>query len=137
MSDEAPEPPLQQHPQEEGWMAAASSFVSSRIELIKLEARDAGQAALKQGLLLAVIIGCAFFVWILGVVGLIGWISDSQSWPWYVVTLGAAGLHLLVAIIAGVLLRKPAAPSFPLTRAELSKDQAWLETLKNDPKSRN
>ena len=137
MSDQTPEPPPHQAPQEEGWGAAASNFVNSRIELVKLEAREAGQVAVKRGALVAIILGCAFFVWLLGVAGLIGWIADSQSWPWYAVTLVMAGLHLLAAIIAVVLLKKPAEPSFPLTRAELSKDQAWLETLKKDPKSRN
>jgi MFS family permease len=137
MSDEVPESPPQAPPVQEGWRAAASDFLSSRFELIRLEARDAGQAAAKKGTLLAVILGCIFFVWLLVVAGLIGWISESQSWPWYAVTLVMAGLHLLVAIIAAVLIKKPAAPPFPLTRAELSKDQAWLETLKKDPKSRN
>lgn len=134
---DAPETPAPRDPQEEGWIAAASSFISARLELIKLEARDASQGAAKRGALLAVILICTFLIWALTVAGLIGWISASQSWPWYAVTLVMAGLHLLVAIIAGVLLKKPAAPSFPLTRAELAKDQAWLETLKNDPKSPN
>lgn len=137
MSDAAPEPPSPQAPTEEGWKAAASNFVTARLDLIKIEARDASQIAVKRGVLLGVIVGCAALVWLLGVAGLIGWISASQSWPWYAVTLVAAGLHLLVAFIAGLLLKKPAAPSFPLTRAEFSKDQAWLETLKNDPKSRS
>ncbi|MEP4078282.1 phage holin family protein [Haloferula sp.] len=137
MSDDSSTPPSQQDPQQEGWAAAVSGFVTARLDLIKLEARDASEVAAKRGVLLAVILGCAFFVWLLGVAGIVGWISDSQSWPWYAVTLAAAGLHLLVAIIAVVLLKKPAPPSFPLTRAELSKDQAWLETLKKDPTSPN
>ena len=134
---DAPETPAPQSPQEEGWMGAALSFISARIELIKLEARDAGQEAAKRGLLLVVILIGTFLFWLLGVAGLIGWISDSQSWSWYAVTLAVAGIHLLFVIIAAVLIKKPAPPSFPLTRAELSKDQAWLETLKNDPKSPN
>lgn len=118
-------------------MAATSSFISARIELIKLEARDASQEAVKRGLLLAIILIGTFLVWLLGVAGLIGWIAESQSWHWFFVTLAFAGVHLLIVIIAAVLLKKPAPSSFPLTRAELSKDQAWLETLKKDPKSPN
>lgn len=118
-------------------MAAATSFISARIELIKLEARDAGQEAGKRVVLLVVILIGTFLFWLLGVAGLIGWISDSQSWSWYAVTFAVAGIHLLFVIIAALLIKKPAAPPFPLTRAELSKDQAWLETLKNDPKSPN
>ncbi|MGB6223391.1 phage holin family protein [Haloferula sp.] len=137
MSDDAPESPPHQNPQDEGWAAAATTFITARIDLLKYEARDAGQEALKRGALLALILFCAIFFWCLLTVGLIGWISMSQDWPWYAVTLVFAGLYLLTAIIAGVLLKKPTAPPFPLTRAELSKDQAWLETLKNDPKSQN
>lgn len=136
MSD-APEKPDPQAPQPEGWVAAASTFISARLELIKLEARDASQEAAKRGGLLLVVLIGTFLVWLLGVAGLIGWISESQSWSWYAVTLAFAGVHLLFVIIAAVLLKKPAAPSFPITRAELSKDQAWLETLNKDPKSPN
>ena len=137
MSDASTETPSPQTSPEEGWSDAASNFITARLDLIKLEARDASQQAVQRGVLLGVILGCAFFIWLLLVAGMIGWISASQSWPWYAVTLVAAGLHLVVAIIAGLLIRKPAAPSFPLTRVEFSKDQAWLETLKNDPKPRN
>jgi hypothetical protein len=137
MSDASPETPPSQSPPSGGWAAATSNFLNARLDLFKLEARDASQEAVKRGALLAVVLGCIFLVWLFGVAGLIGLISASQSWPWYAVTLVVAGLHLLLAIIAGTLLKKPAAPSFPLTRAELSKDQAWLETLKKDPTSRS
>lgn len=137
MSEDAPESPPHQNPQNEGWAAAATTFITARIELLKYEAREASQEALKRGALLAIILFSALFFWCLLTVGLIGWISSSQDWPWHRVTLIFAGLYLLLAIIAGLRLKKPATPPFPLTRAELSKDQAWLETLKNDPKSQN
>lgn len=118
-------------------MAAASEFVTARTELLKLEMRDAGQLAAKRAALVVVILFGAFFFWMFAVAGLIGWVSASQSWPWHGVALGAAFLHLLLAAAAGMLLKKPAPPSFPITRAEIAKDQAWLETLKNDRKSPN
>ncbi|MFC7338910.1 phage holin family protein [Haloferula chungangensis] len=136
MSD-APENPAPPASQSDGWVAAASSFISTRIELIRLEARDASQEAAKRGGLLLVILIGTFLVWLLGVAGLIGWISHSLSVSWYSITLIFAAAHLLLVIIAAVLLKKPAAPSFPITRAELLKDQAWLETLNKDPKSPN
>ena len=69
--------------------------------------------------------------------GLIGLIAASQpGWPWYLITLGIAAIHLMAAVAAVLALKKPVDPPFPLTRAELTKDQAWLESLKNDPNSR-
>ncbi|MEM1083074.1 MAG: phage holin family protein [Verrucomicrobiota bacterium] len=137
MSD-APEPTDPTDPENEGWIASASNFLTTRIELVRLEAREAGKHAAKRLGLVIFIIGAALFSWLIGMAGLIGLIAASKpEWPWYWVTISVAALHLLAAVLALLALKKPAPPSFPVTRAELSKDQAWLESLKNDPKSRN
>jgi uncharacterized membrane protein YqjE len=120
-----------------GWTASASNFIATRIELVRLEARDAGKFAARRLALVVIIVGAALFAWLIGMAGLIGLIAASKpDWPWYLVTLGIAAVHLLAAVAAILALKKPAPPPFPLTRAELSKDQAWLESLKNDPNSR-
>lgn len=135
---EAPEPTKETGPGDAGWVAAASNFVTARLDLIKLESRDAGKIAGKRLALVIFIVGAALFSWLIGMAGLIGWIAAAQpDWPWYFVTLGIALLHLLAAVAALMALKKPSPPSFPLTRGELSKDQAWLESLKNDPKPRS
>lgn len=117
-----------------GWSAVAREFVQARLELIRLEARDAGFEAAKRAGLVVFAITCATFFWIFCVAGLIGLVAAARpDWPWYWITLAAAGLHLLAAGVAVLALRKPAPPAFPLTRSELSKDQQWLETLKKKP----
>lgn len=113
------------------WKALAAEFVQARLELIRHEAREAGREAAKRAATVVVIAGCAVLFWMLTVVGLIGLVAASRpEWTWWQITLAAGGLHLIVALIALLTLRRPGKPPFPLTRSELAKDQAWLETLK-------
>jgi MFS family permease len=109
-------------------------FVSARMELVALEAREAGSSAARRGVLLAFIGGCAMTAWLTGMAGLIGWIATSGSGiAWHWVALAAAALHLLLAGIAALILRRPSPPAFPISRAELSKDREWLLNLKDKP----
>ena len=100
-------------------------FVSSRLELFSLEAKEAGTSVAKRAALVIIILGCAIMAWLAIVAGLIGWVAAAGV-PWYFAALGAAALHLLVAGIAAILLRRPAAPTFPHLKAELAKDREWL-----------
>lgn len=114
------------------WRETAVEFVSARIELVALEASQAGRAAAGRGILLAFIAGCAMTAWLTGIAGLIGWVASAGSGtPWHWIALAAAMLHLLLALVACAALRRPAPPSFPLVRAELSKDREWLLNLKD------
>ena len=117
------------------WRETAVEFVSARVDLVALEAREAGLSAARCGVLLAFIGGCAMTAWLTGIAGLIGWIATSGSGiAWHWVALAAAVLHLLLAGIAVLVLRRPAPPAFPIVRAELSKDCEWLLNLKDKPK---
>lgn len=136
MSDpfDSPPEPVRKDSPPDSWKAMAAEFIDARVELVRLEARQAGQIAAQKVALLVIAGFCALLVWLLLLAGLIGWISSLQdSIPWYGVTLIAALLHLLVAVGAVVKLRQPGDPPFPLTRTELEKDRAWLESLKSDP----
>lgn len=109
-------------------------FVSARVELLSLEAREASQQAVRKGVLAAWIAGCAVIAWMAAVAGLIGWVAASKAEiPWYFAALGAAVLHLLLAGIAALALRRPSPQAFPLSKAELLKDREWLLNLK-EPK---
>lgn len=131
MSDVPEHPSPGSHREPDDWTAAAAEFVQARIELIRLEAKDAGREAGRKVGTVIVVVSCAILVWLLILAGLIGWISASRpDWPWYHVTLVAAGLHLAVALLGLLSLKKGGKPSFPITRSELAKDQAWLESLK-------
>lgn len=100
-------------------------FVSARVELFSLEAKEAGASAVKKLVLLVLIACCAMFAWLGILAGVIGWIAATGV-PWYFAALGAAALHLVVAGIAAILLRRPAPPTFSHTKAELAKDREWL-----------
>ncbi len=116
------------------WRESAVEFVSARMELVALEAREAGATAARCGVLVAFIGGCAMTAWLTGMAGLIGWIATSGngiSWHW--VALAAAALHLLLAGIAAMILRRPTPPAFPIVRAELLKDREWLLNFKDKP----
>ena len=76
----------------------------------------------------------AVIAWMAAVAGLIGWVAAAGVMPWHFAALAAAGLHLLVAGIVFAMLRRPAPPAFPLSKAELFKDREWLLNLKDKPK---
>jgi MFS family permease len=116
------------------WRESAVEFVSARMELLALESRLAAREAGRRGALLAIIAGCGMTAWLTAIAGLIGWVAtagDGIAWHW--VALAAAVLHLILAGIAVMALRRPAPPVFPLVRAELSKDREWILNLKDKP----
>lgn len=116
----------------------AAEFFRARLELIQLEAREAGKLAGKKVALVAIICVAIFFGWCLMLAGLIGWISAAwPDWPWHWSALIAAGLHLLLVLLALHLLTRPSPAAFPLTSSELAKDREWLKQLKHtDPPKR-
>jgi uncharacterized membrane protein YqjE len=118
------------------WRESLVEFISTRLELVALESRDAGRIAARRLLVLAFIAGCAMTAWLAGIAGLIGWLASAGGGlPWYLAALAASALHLLLAGLAVVTLRRPAPPAFPHVRAELSKDREWLLNLKNKPRA--
>src|SRR5688572_15042220 len=99
---QAPEPESQPA---SSWRKSAVEFVSARVELLSIEAREAGQQAARKGALVAMIAGCAVIAWMAAVAGFIGWVAASKAEiPWYFVALGVAVLHLLLAGIAALVL---------------------------------
>lgn len=130
---EGPDPA---NPPQPSLRKSAVEFVTARLELVALEARDAGRMAARRGLLLAFIAGCAMTAWLAGIAGLIGGIAASRlAIPWHLAALGVAVLHLLIAGVAAMVLRRPTPPAFPHARDELAKDREWLLNLKDRPKS--
>ena len=111
------------------WKAALAEFAEARLELVRLEARDAGRQTARR-LALAVAGGIAgSSAWALLMAGLVGWTSAMTGWPWWVPALILGILHLFPAVVALVLLRRPGPPAFPITRSELQKDREWLHSL--------
>ncbi len=128
------EPP--QEPASAGWKATLAEFVDARLDLIRLEARDAGREAARRAAIVIVITGASLAAWFMGIAGLIGWIAGATGWPWYFVALGGTALHFLIAVIGALFLKK-GTTLFPITRSELSKDREWLQTIKDEGKSKH
>jgi MFS family permease len=125
------------HPSEhpENWREALMALIASRISLIRLEARETARQRAKRVVCVIAAVICLFFTWALLIAGGIGAIAAISGWPWHWLAIGAAGLHLVAAVILAGGSSKPAAPAFPLTRAEFQKDREWIETLQKKPKS--
>ncbi|MCB1130497.1 MAG: phage holin family protein [Verrucomicrobiae bacterium] len=117
------------------WAEALGGLVQSRIGIIRIEAGEAARTTVRRAVFAAVAALAALFAWALLIAGLVGLVVLLAGWPWPYVMLGAAGIHLVAAIIAIIAMRRPASPAFPLTLEEFKKDRAWLETLQKNKKS--
>lgn len=143
MNPPSENPPLQdtgddgrQVPRPENWREALIALIASRIALIQLEAQDAARQRIRRVVgMIAAVISC-FFTWALLLAGGIAALSSATSCPWHWLAIGAAALHMLLALL---LLKSgsadPATPAFPLTRAEFQKDREWIENFHKKPKS--
>lgn len=124
------------HPQAPAnWREALMALIASRVSLIQLEAKDTSRKTVRRISLVAAACGCAFFFWALLLAGGVSWGSEVTGWPWNRLAVGAAGLHLLAAILLARAARSPAEPSFPVTRAEFQKDREWIENFQHPNKS--
>ncbi len=112
------------------WREAVADLLSARIELIRLEAGQASAEGARKAVALAVMAISVAFAWALVLVGLIPLISESSGVKWPVIALGAAVLHLFLASLMLLRLRRPGRPAFPITRQEFQRDREWFRTLK-------
>ena len=113
-------------------LAAAVRYVKARLSLAGIEAREAGA---HYGLA-AVMVGAALFIAVLGYVFLVitlvfaiaSAFDSDHAWLW--VMAAAALLHLAgAAALIWLALRRVSQGTFPVTLAELKKDQQWLTQL--------
>lgn len=111
------------------------ALIASRIALIELESKEAVKQSARSAVMIVTAVLCGIFAWALLLAGGVSLIAVTADWPWYLVALGVAGLHLLVALIL-VKLAKPAAiTAFPVTRSEFNKDRQWIENFHPSQKS--
>ena len=129
------EPNLDPGPPPVNWRQALGELFTTRAELIHLESLAAAKGVVSKMIWGAALGVAALFCWLLLLAGGIGLLAKTTgvAWPW--LTFAAAGLHLLVALVAYAKLRRPAPPTFPHTKAEFQRDREWLKTL-NPPKSK-
>ncbi len=120
----------------QNWREAVMTLLATRVDLIRLESKEvAGGFARRAGFVAAAGI-LALFAWALLLAGAIGVISEATEWPWSWICVGAAVLHLLLAILFSKLASPKAKAAFPVTRAEFQKDREWIENLHKPTKSK-
>ena len=111
------------------WRKALMALIASRVDLIELEAKDLGKAAVRRGILFGAAFLCILSTWALVLVGGIALIADVANCPWSWVALSAAALHLLIAFILVRMAKPSGGRTFPVTRSEFKKDREWIENL--------
>lgn len=117
------------------WQEALLALIASRLALIALEFKEAAHAGARRLLLVLMALVCACFMWMLLLAGVIAGIAHATGWPWYWLAIGVGILHLVAAMGLARAAKSPAAPAFPVTRAEFKKDREWIENLKKTRKS--
>jgi uncharacterized membrane protein YqjE len=111
-------------------ISGLAEFFESRFALLAQESK----AAAVQVLILAVCVILALALCVMGyvflIVGVIVGIAHlaGVSWPW--VTLIAAAIHFVIALLLLLVARsRITKPLFRTTIAELKKDREWLKNL--------
>jgi uncharacterized membrane protein YqjE len=111
-------------------VGALADFFESRFGLFASESK----AALAQLLTLIIcLVGALMFLaigYLFLVVSLIMWIAHLAALPWWWITMAAAVLHLILALLFLLIAKsRTGKPMFPATTAELEKDRQWLKSL--------
>lgn len=111
-------------------VGALADFFESRFGLFASESK----AALAQLLTLIVcLVGALMFLaigYVFLIVGAVMWIARLAGMPWWWITLAAAVLHFILAVVfLFVAKSRTGKPLFPATTAELEKDRQWLKSL--------
>ncbi|MDX1679474.1 MAG: phage holin family protein [Akkermansiaceae bacterium] len=125
-------------PQASGFKSSLHTLIGSRIALARIEFKQALRERTRAIAFVLVAAMLLFYCWALLMVGLIAAIAIGTEWPWHLITLAFAALHLLGALIL-VKSASSSARSEPFvnTRSEFKKDCEWLESLQKKPKSKS
>ena len=107
-----------------------AGFVESRLGLVAQESKTALVHLL-------VLVGCIVAAGILGLLGYvfmiasaIAGLSQSLHISWIWISLAAAGVHFVLALICVLIARNQMKKSiFEVTASELKKDREWLKNL--------
>ena len=111
-------------------------FLESRIGLFAKESRTALVQVLVLAACLAAAAVLALFGYVFLIASAIAGIAHALHTSWIWITLAAAGVHFILALVCLLIARGRMKKSmFEATAAELKKDREWLQNL--DEKSRS
>ena len=119
--------------------AACAQYASARVRLASLEGREAAAHTLKLLAIVAAAIILAAFGWLFLCLALVFLIANAVGGPhaWLWAALAMAAAHFVCVILLALALKaKLGTVLFPMTTAELKKDQEWLDQQKpTNPRS--
>lgn len=105
----------------------------ARLSLLQFEAKEAGTDLVIR--LLCFLVAAVFsgLTYLIALVGGVAWVSTSQGWTWYKVTLIVAGIHLLMAVLlVAIAKRRFGRRPFRDSIDEFKRDREWLEEMRRD-----
>jgi uncharacterized membrane protein YqjE len=107
-----------------------AGFLESRVGLFAKESKTALVQVLALVACLAAAVVLALFGYVFLIASAIAGLAHVLHISWIWITLAAAGLHFILALIALLIARSRMKKSmFEATAAELKKDRAWLKNL--------
>lgn len=117
------------------WRTALTTLIAARVALIEMESKDLVQELSRRLIWLILAVGCGVFAWLLILAGGISLASEASGLSWNKLAIGAALIHLVAAILFTRLAKPASSRTYPVTRAEFSKDREWIENFQKIKKS--
>ncbi len=112
------------------FLASCVQYFSARLRLASLEGREAAGHTFKLLLIVGAAVVLGAFGWLFACLAVVFLIAKAFGGPhgWVWAALVMAGAHLaVVGVLLLMLKSKLSTALFPITTAELKKDQAWLD----------
>lgn len=112
------------------FLAACAQYASARLRLASLEGRDAAAHGAKLLLLAGAAVVLGAFGWLFGCLAAVFLLAKAfggtNGWVWAAMVM--AGLHFAGVLALALLMKSRLGRTlFPMTTAELNKDQEWLD----------
>jgi uncharacterized membrane protein YqjE len=112
----------------QAWIASFLRYLELRLQLLGLEAREAGLHLLTVSLLLVSMLVCFAGGLLLLIVFLLYLMTLILHWAWGWCALALAAVLFLISVVIGIIFRfRLAKALFPVTLAEFRKDRQWLK----------
>ena len=112
------------------FLAACAQYASARLRLASLEGREAAGHGFRMFIIAGAAIVLGAFGWLFACLAAVFVIAKAfggaNAWVWAALVM--AGVHFLGVLALVLTLRsRLGAALFPMTTAELKKDQEWLD----------